>query len=141
MIALGFLASGDGHGFQIIHAASVSGELDVSVNALAAEKKCKAIEKAESAGVPVVFQPWGPYKRSGRLRETYDRDLAARLRMHGVELVLIDGWERELTSGFLEIYTGRILDLAVAAHAPVGRERLVESVRAALVGSARSVHG
>ncbi len=131
MIAVGFLSSGEGLGFQTVLDSCAAGELAASVVVLAAEKICPAILRAEAAGVPVIFHAWGPYKVAGKLRETYDRDLAARLQMHGVEYVLLDGWERELTPEFEAAFTGRILDLG----SPIDlgqQEGICSRVRAAL---------
>ncbi|HUF39228.1 MAG TPA: formyltransferase family protein [Anaerolineales bacterium] len=118
MSALALLASGEGMGFQTVLDACRRGELDAVVVALGAEKKCKAVLRAEAAGVPVVFHTWGPYKVAGKLRATYERDLAVRLRMHGAAFILLDGWARPLTWGIEEVYPGRILDLAADAASP-----------------------
>jgi folate-dependent phosphoribosylglycinamide formyltransferase PurN len=134
MIALGVLAAGNGPGFRAVLDACANGELDAVVAALAAERKCPAITRAEESRIPIVFQPWGPYKVAGKLRETYDRDLAARLLMHGVEFVLLDGWERALSSGIEAMYAGRILDLGLRGtmELPLAeRERVVGIVREA----------
>jgi phosphoribosylglycinamide formyltransferase-1 len=122
MIHLALLSSGDGLGFQAIYDACESGELDAVVAVMAAEKKCAAILRAEAAGTPVIFHPWGPYKVAGKLRATYDRDLSVKLWMHAADLVLLDGWERELTSGFMEMFAGRIIDLGKPGMPPLEPE-------------------
>ena len=132
MVWLAVLVSGEGLGFQAVHDACASGELDAAIVAFAAEKKCAAVHRAEAIRTPIIFHPWGPYKVAGKLRATYDRDLAVKLRMHRADYILLDGWERDLTWGFEEMYAGRILDLSGAAsHPPETGEwlRCVDFVR------------
>ena len=135
MIRLALLSSVDGLGFQAVYDACESGELDAVVAVMAAEKKCAAILRAEAVGTPVIFHPWGPYKVAGKLRATYDRDLAVKLWMHAAGLVLLDGWERELTWGFTEMFAGRIIDLGnpgISPLVPEKRERITALVQHAL---------
>jgi folate-dependent phosphoribosylglycinamide formyltransferase PurN len=135
MTSFAVLATGDGLGFQAVFDACDLRDLDGAVTALAVEKKCGAVLRAEAAGVPVVFHPWGPYKVAGKLRATYDRDLAARLWMHRPDVVLLDGWERELTWGFTEMFSGRIIDLGNPGTPPLqasDRVKIVDFVRASV---------
>ncbi len=104
-------ASGEGTNLQAILDACAAGTLDAEVVALVADKKCNAIKRAEAAGVPIIFQMWGPYKVAGKLRETYDRDLAVRVMLYEPDLVVLAGWMRLLTMGFLEHYGGMVINL------------------------------
>lgn len=111
MKRIAVLASGTGTNFQALIDACDSGELDAEIVALATDKKCPAVHRAEAAGIPIVFQPWGPYKVAKKLRETYDRDLAVRIMMFQPDLVVLAGWMRILTMGFLEVYPMRVINL------------------------------
>jgi formyltetrahydrofolate-dependent phosphoribosylglycinamide formyltransferase len=104
-------ASGEGTNLQAILDACADGSLDAEVVALVADKKCNAIKRAEAAGVPIIFHPWGPYKVAGKLRSTYDRDLAARVMMYAPDWVVLAGWMRLLTIGFLEHYPEMVINL------------------------------
>lgn len=105
------LASGNGTNFQAILDACASGALNARVAALATDKKCPAVHRAEAAGVPIIFHPWGPYKVAGKLRSTYDRDLAIKVWMYQPDWIVLAGWMRILTMGFLEAFPMRVINL------------------------------
>ena len=104
-------ASGNGTNLQAILDASADGTLNAEVVALVANKKCKAIKRAEAVGIPIIFQPWGYYRRAGKLRETYDRDLAAKVSLYQPDFVILAGWMRILTTGLLEHFPMRVINL------------------------------
>ena len=103
--------SGEGIHLQTLLEACGAGRLDAEVVGLASEKKCPAIHIAEEVRLPIVFHPWGPYKVAGKLRETYDRDLAFRIWSHAPDLVVLTDWPRTLSAGFLEVFPERAVRL------------------------------
>jgi phosphoribosylglycinamide formyltransferase-1 len=105
------LASGNGLFLQTLLDACEREQIEARVAALATDKKCRAIKRAENAGLPIVFHPWGPYKRGKKLRETYERDLAVRMNIFGPDLIILDEWERPLTPALVDFFEGDILHL------------------------------
>lgn len=111
MKRIAVLASGTGTNFQALIDACASGALDAEIAVLATDKKCPAVHRAEAAGIPIIFHPWGPYKVAKKLRWTYDRDLAIKVMMYAPDLVVLAGWMRILTMGFLEAFPMRVVNL------------------------------
>jgi phosphoribosylglycinamide formyltransferase-1 len=105
------LASGNGTNFQAILDACVSGGLQADVAALAVNRTCNAIQRAERAGIPVIFQPWGPYRRAGKHRRDYDHNLAAHVAEYRPDFVILAGWMRLLSMAFLERFPMQVVNL------------------------------
>lgn len=59
-----------------------------------------ALERARRAGVATEVAP-----HAGRDRATYDAELAYTVAAHGVDLVVLAGWDRILTTNFLSHHT------------------------------------
>lgn len=97
------LASGSG----TILEALLGARLPVVV--VAADRPCRALEVAASAGVPgelVQRSGFGP----GFDRWAYTERLVARLRAHGVELVAMAGFGTVLERPMFESWPGRVLN-------------------------------
>ncbi len=104
-------ASGSGTNFQAILDACANGTLDAEVAALVTDKKCYAIQRAEAAGIPIVFHPWGRYRKAGKLRATYDRDLAVKTKLYQPDFVILAGWMRLLSMNFLAYFPMQVVNL------------------------------
>lgn len=68
---------------------------------------CQALSRAEQAGIPTFVLSHKAFAN----REAFDRALAAELRGRGVELVVLAGFMRVLTSAFLDAFPNRVLNI------------------------------
>ena len=105
---LGVLISGRGSNLRAIAAAARDGRLGGAEIALVLSNRPGApgLAWAREQGLAVCELP-----SAGREREDYDRDVVARLRSAGVELVALAGYMRLLSGVFLQAYPGRILNI------------------------------
>ncbi len=112
MKRLAVLISGSGTNLQAILDAVASDALpDACVAVVVSNRKdAYGIQRAEAAGVPVIYHPLLPYRKRGRAREEYDADLAALLQPYQVDLVVLAGWMHILSWAFLQHYP-RVLNI------------------------------
>jgi len=102
-------ASGQGSNFQALLDASRAGGLGGAEIVLLVSDKPQApvVERARAAGVDTfVFQPKA-YAR----REDYETEIAAELEGRQVDLVVLAGYMRLLTSVLVDRYTGRMINI------------------------------
>ena len=128
---LGFLASGNGSSARAIVAAIAAGELAAEARLLVSNNRgAPALGFAAEAGIAALCIPTqaDPAAADARLAQT----LAA----HGVELVILSGYLRQLGPLTLSRYAGRVLNIhpgplpAFGGHGMYGR-RVHEAVIAA----------
>ncbi|WP_199617544.1 phosphoribosylglycinamide formyltransferase [Paenibacillus alkalitolerans] len=108
MMRVAVFASGNGSNFQAIVNAVKEGRLDVSVELLVCDKpKAYVVERAQAAGVPVLaFRP-----KEYASREEYERMILAELQARGIELIVLAGYMRIITSVLVEPYYGRMINI------------------------------
>lgn len=107
-LKLGVLASGRGTSLQAILDASARGELPAEVVVVLSNRPgARALERARAAGVPAYALP------QQRFASLLERDLAMvrRLKAHGVELVVLAGYDRVLSPEFLEAFPQRVINM------------------------------
>ena len=108
MLELGVLVSGSGTNLQAIWDAVAGGELDARVRIVVSNKPgVLALERAERAGVPslvIRHQDFGT-------REDFDHELVSALQGAGARLVVLAGFMRVLTPGFLRAFPGRVVNI------------------------------
>ena len=130
-LKIGFLASGNGSGARAIVAAIQAGELDAEARLLVSNNRsAAALAFAGEAGVPAlcIATQADPDAADARLAE----EMAA----HGVELIVLSGYLRQLGPETLARYAGRVLNIhpgplpAFGGHGMYGR-RVHEAVIAA----------
>jgi len=135
-LKLGFLASANGSGARAIVAAIRAGELDAEGRLLVSNNRSSAaLSFAVEAGVPalVIATQADPAAADARLAD----EMAA----HGVELIVMSGYLRQLGPRTLARYAGRVLNIhpgplpQFGGHGMYGR-RVHEAVIAA--GAAES---
>ena len=105
---LGVLVSGNGSNLQAILDAVAEGSLDARVRVVVSNKAgVRALDRARRADVPasVILH------RDFPTREEFDRALASELAGHGVSWVVLAGFMRVLTPGFLQAFEGRIVNI------------------------------
>lgn len=98
------LVSGGGTNLQALIDSSLRGEMPHAELSLVVSNRCGAyaLTRAENAGIPALFIPNG---------EAFEEDLMAALEAHGVELIVLAGFLRILSAGFIEKYEGRIINV------------------------------
>lgn len=101
------LVSGGGTNLQsIIDAAG--GELPVEIRAVISNNaQAYGLERARRAGIPTAVLD----HRGFDDRESYDRELKALIDSYGPELVVLAGFMRILSDGFVRHYEGRMLNI------------------------------
>ncbi len=111
-LKVGVLVSGRGSNLEAILRSIRSGVVkgaEVSV-VISNVPDAKALKVAERYGVKAIALP-----SVGVAREEYDAKLAEVLRRHGVEpgrgLVLLAGYMKMLSGRFVELYSGRIMNI------------------------------
>ena len=107
MRRLGILLSGRGSNFQAIADAIDAGQLDAEIAVVISNRQdAPGIETARHRGFDAVTLP------SKNLdREIYDRQVVAKLREKGVELVILAGYMRILSGFILQAFPLRILNI------------------------------
>jgi phosphoribosylglycinamide formyltransferase-1 len=105
---IGVLISGRGSNLQALIDAQQRGELAGGRIGVVFSNVAEApgLARARKAGIPVAF-----LDHRGRAREDFDRDVAAILGSHGVDLVCLAGYMRLLSPVFLSAFPGRILNV------------------------------
>lgn len=101
-------ASGQGSNFQNLLDASRTGDLDAEIVLLVCDKpQAFVVERARRAGVECyLFNP-----KSYARREDYEAEIAVELEKRGVDLVVLAGYMRLLTSVLVEPYAGRMINI------------------------------
>lgn len=110
------LASGSGSNLQALIDAVTDGRLDAEIVAVFVNRRgAHARRRAAEAGIPEEFVALRPFldahadRRRGR--EAYDRALAERVAAHRPDVVVCAGWMHLFTSGFLDRFPGRVVNL------------------------------
>ena len=135
-LRLGFLASGNGSSARAVVAAIRAGELSAEPRLLVSNNRsAPALAFAAEAGVPALCIP------TQGDPDAADARLAEAMAGHGVELIVLSGYLRQLGPRTLGRYAGRVLNIhpgplpSFGGHGMYGR-RVHEAVIAA--GAAES---
>jgi len=105
---IGILASGTGSNLQAILDGCASRGIPAEVAVVICNiPGVKALQRAESAGVPAVLLPHQKFPN----REDFDRELVLTLREHRVDLVCLAGFMRLLGPVLLTGFHNRILNI------------------------------
>lgn len=108
MIRIGALVSGSGSNLQSIMDACERGEIDGLVAVVISNlPEAYALERAKERYIPTAVLHQGDFSD----RATYDRELVRVLRHHEVDLVVLAGFMRVLTDGFLQEFPGRVMNI------------------------------
>lgn len=130
-LKLGFLASGNGTSARAIVNAIRAGDLAAEARLMVSNmRKAPALAWAAEAGVPALCIPTQADPAAA------DAALASQMAAHGVDLIVLSGYLRQLGAETLSRYAGRILNIhpgplpAFGGHGMYGR-RVHEAVLAA----------
>ena len=107
MTRIGVLASGRGSNLQSIIDNCESGFIPGDVVVVVSDNEgAFALERARKHGIKGVF-----IDSTGKSREDFDLKIAEALEADGVELVCLAGYMRLLSEGFVEKFSGRIINV------------------------------
>jgi len=111
-LKIGVLASGRGSNLQAIIDAIEAGRLSVTLAVVVSNKAdAQALERARRHGTADVFLDPKPYVGQTDGREAYDRAVLEVLRKYDVELVLLAGYMKIVTSVLIEAYRHRMMNI------------------------------
>lgn len=106
------LASGRGSNLQAVIDAIEAGTVQAKIVAVISNKKdAPALERARRHGLSGLFIDPKPYAGRPDSREAYDHELLAVLQRHDVELVLLAGYMKIVTSILVEAFTYRMMNI------------------------------
>ena len=102
------LISGSGTNLQAFIDAVAAGNLDLDLCVVFSNKPdAYGLQRAAKAGIPTVCIEHGDFES----REAFDRAVIAELDRFEPELLVLAGFMRILSSGFVEHYEGKILNI------------------------------
>jgi phosphoribosylglycinamide formyltransferase 1 len=111
-LRLGVLASGRGSNLQAILDAIENGTLHARIVVVVSNKReAPALDRARKHGITEVFLDPKPFVGRPDTREAYDRALLDVLRKYEVELVLLAGYMKIVTSVLIQAYPQRIMNI------------------------------
>ena len=106
------LASGRGSNLQALIDGIEAGQVQASIVAVISNKKdAVALERARKHGIRDLFVDPKPFAGQPDSREAYDRALLAMLQQHNVELVLLAGYMKIVTSVLVNAYANRMMNI------------------------------
>jgi phosphoribosylglycinamide formyltransferase-1 len=107
-LRLGVLASGAGTNFEAIADAVAAGRVDATIRVVVCNREGAAvIEKASSRGIETVVVP----HRDHSDRHTFEEALVTVLATHAVELVVMAGFDRLVTTTLLSRFPQRVINI------------------------------
>ena len=107
MIKLAVLGSTNGTDLRAIMAAISKGELEAEVSVVISNRKSAFIlERARNYNVPAIF-----ISHKEKAREEFDAEMTTVLNKHGVDLVLLIGFMRILSSEFCRVWQNKLLNV------------------------------
>jgi phosphoribosylglycinamide formyltransferase-1 len=107
-LIIGVLASGRGSNLQAIIDAVEQGKLAARVGVVLSNKKqAQALERAIQHNIPALFVDPSVYPD----RSLYDTEVIRLLQMHRVDLVVLAGYMRLLTTLLIDRYPNRIINI------------------------------
>ena len=103
---LAVLASTKATDMQAIIDEIAAGRLDARITCVISNKECYALERARKHGIEAIF-----INPSGKTREEFDRLAVAEMEKRNVQLVLLIGYMRILSSYFIGKYRNKIMNI------------------------------
>ena len=106
------VASGRGSNLQAVIDAIEAGTVQATIVAVISNKRdAPALERARRQRLPALFIDPTPYAGRPDSREAYDRELLNVLQQHNVELVLLAGYMKIVTSILLKAFANRMMNI------------------------------
>jgi len=103
------LASGSGTNLQaLIDKLHLNKDVNIDITVVISDnKEAYALERAKKAGVPTIYVELKNFLN----REAFDEEIMSLLEEYEVELVVLAGYMKVLTSKFVQQYRNRILNI------------------------------
>ncbi len=112
VLKIGVLVSGRGSNLQAIHGAIQSGALQASIAVVISNKKeAPGLARAKAEGLPCVFHDPKAFAGEANAREAYDQALVEILKNYGVDLVILAGYMRIVTSTLINRYQWKMMNI------------------------------
>ena len=112
ILRLGVLVSGRGSNLQAIINEIESGTLKAEIAVVISNKQgVPAVERAERHGLTTVFLDPKSVAGMPEPRQAYDQKLLETLQHHRVQLVVLAGYVKIVTSVLIDSYESRILNI------------------------------
>lgn len=80
--------------------------LKAEIAVLVANKKCDALDRAKGFDIPAVL-----LESAGKEREAYDKELHKELQKHNIDLILLVGYMRLLSTWFVQRWRQKIMNV------------------------------
>ena len=111
-VRLGVLASGRGSNLQAIIDAIEAGTLQAEIALVLSNKQdAVALERAGKHKIDTLFLDPKPFKDRPDAREAYDRAILEALGQHKVDLVILAGYMKIVTSVLINAYANRMMNI------------------------------
>ena len=111
-LCVAVLASGRGSNLQALIDAIEAGQVQARIVAVISNKKeAVALERARKHGIKDLFVDPKPFAGRPDSREAYDRSLLEVLQQHEVELVLLAGYMKIVTTVLVNAYANRMMNI------------------------------
>jgi phosphoribosylglycinamide formyltransferase-1 len=111
-LRLGVLASGRGSNLQAIIDAIEAGMLQAEIALVLSNKQdAVALDRARKHKIETYFLDPKPFKDRPDAREAYDRAILEVLGKHRVELVILAGYMKIVTSVLIDAYANRMMNI------------------------------
>lgn len=108
MTVLGVLISGSGTNLQSIIDSIENGVVNANIACVISNKAdAYGLERARKHNIPTIVLNHRDYHS----REAYDTAMVEKLKDHGVELVVLAGFMRIITTTFLEAFPHRVMNI------------------------------
>ncbi len=112
MLRLGVLVSGRGSNLQAIMNEIEAGTVKAEIAVVISNKQgVPALERAERHGLTTVFLDPKSVADTPNPRQVYDRKLLETLQHHQVQLVVLAGYMKIVTSVLIDSYESRIMNI------------------------------
>ncbi|MGZ8394488.1 MAG: phosphoribosylglycinamide formyltransferase [Nitrospira sp.] len=112
LVRLGVLVSGRGSNLQAIIDAIEAGTLSAEVAVVLSNKQdAGGLERARKHGAPAVWLDPKPYAGRSDNREAYDKAVLEVLQKHEVDLVLLAGYMKIVTTVLVTAYANRMMNI------------------------------
>ena len=107
-LKLGVLASGSGSNFEAIATAIEQHKLNATIEVLIYNNpKAKVVARAEKFKIPTILLNHRDYKK----RKDLDQKIVETLNQNQVQLVVLAGWMRIVTSVLVNAFSGKMINL------------------------------
>lgn len=126
------MISGTGTNLQAIIDAVSNGRLQANIVLVVSNRKAAfGLVRARNADIPTLYFPLKPYREAGKSRRQYDAALAAQIKPHRPDLIVLAGWMHVLSQAFLDQFPRQVINLHPALPGQFAGTHAIERAFAA----------